>query len=170
MPSRFAEELRKLRHHQKLSQSAMAYKLHVDPSRISRWERDKLPPLNMVERISATFGVNAHEWLHDSQKAPSADALANEPRVVHMKPEPPRNEVEDSNWRSKAIELLSRMTDLLESLIKNARGGGGVSKLISGRDTGQGDLSGQGPQAVPASPLLNSALLNTWALYLRPQR
>ncbi|MBK9148675.1 MAG: helix-turn-helix transcriptional regulator [Flavobacteriales bacterium] len=125
MPSRFAEELRKLRNDQKLSQSAMAYKLHVDPSRISRWEHDELPPLNMVERISTTFGVNAHEWLHDSQKAPSADASAIEPRVVHMKPEPPRIDAEDSNWRSKAIDLLSRMTDLLESLIKNARGGGG---------------------------------------------
>jgi len=124
MPSRFAEELRKLRHDLKLSQSAMADRLHVDPSRISRWEHDELPPLNMVERISTTFGVNAHEWLHESQQPPSADAPASEPRVVHMKSEPSRNE-DDSNWRGKAIDLLSRMTDLLESLIKNARRGGG---------------------------------------------
>ncbi len=124
MPSRFAKELRKLRHDQNLTQAAMAFKLHVDPSRVSRWEHGELPPLNMVERISATFGVNAHEWLHEAPQPPAADALANEPRVVHMKPEPTRSE-DDDNWRSKAIDLLSRVTDLLESLIKNARGGGG---------------------------------------------
>lgn len=123
MPSRFSEELRKLRHEQRLTQAEMAFKLHVDPSRISRWERDELPPLSMVERISATFGVNAHEWLHESPQQPNADASVSEPRLVHMKHESPRNDAEDSNWRSKAIDLLSRMTDLLESLIKNARGG-----------------------------------------------
>lgn len=122
MPSRFAKELRKLRHDQNLSQAAMAFMLHVDPSRISRWEHGELPPLHMVERISATFGVNAHEWLRESPPPPEA-APANEPRVVHMKPEPTRTE-EDGNWRSKAIDLRSRMADLLESVIKNARGGG----------------------------------------------
>lgn len=61
MSSRFSEELRKLRHEQKLTQAEMAFKLHVDPSRISRWEHDEVPPTQMVERIGTTFGVNAHE-------------------------------------------------------------------------------------------------------------
>jgi hypothetical protein len=55
--------------------------------------------------------------------ATTAVASATEPRVVHMEPEPPRIDAEDSHWRSKAIDLFGRMTDLLESLIKNARGG-----------------------------------------------
>jgi hypothetical protein len=40
-----------------------------------------------------------------------------------MKPEALHGDREEGHWRGKAIDLLSRMTDLLESLIKNARGG-----------------------------------------------
>lgn len=47
-----------------------------------------------------------------------------------MKPEAAHGDREEGSWRVKAIDLLSRMTDLLESLIKNARGGG---KLIPWR-------------------------------------
>lgn len=82
--------------------------------------------MSMVERISATFGVNAHEWLHESPQPTSPDASASEPRVVHMKPEALHGDREEGHWRGKAIDLLSRMTDLLESLIKNARGGGNL--------------------------------------------
>jgi len=124
MPSRFSEKLRKLRLGQKLTQAEMAFKLHVDPSRISRWEHDEIPPTQMVERISKTFGVNAHEWLHEEVPKSPQESATMEPRVVHMKSEAAHGNREEGSWRGKAIDLLSRMTDLLESLIKNARGGG----------------------------------------------
>lgn len=123
MPSRFSEELRKLRHEQKLTQAEMAFKLHVDPSRISRWEHDEVPPTQMLERISKTFGVNAHEWLREEVPNSPHESATMEPRVVHMKPEAAHGDREEGGWRGKAIDLLSRMTDLLESILKNARGG-----------------------------------------------
>lgn len=167
MPSRFSEELRKLRHEQKLTQAEMAFKLHVDPSRISRWEHDEVPPTQMLERISTTFGVNAHEWLREEvPKSPHESATAA-PRVVHMKPEAAHGDREEGSWRGKAIDLLSRMTDLLESLIKNARGGG-VIKPSSRRVTGSGNLSRQGPKPDSRAPLLNQGVMKRPAAYLRP--
>ncbi|MFN3875813.1 MAG: multiprotein-bridging factor 1 family protein [Flavobacteriales bacterium] len=44
-PSRFARELRALRPRLGLAQAEMAHRLHVAPSRISRWEQTSCRPL-----------------------------------------------------------------------------------------------------------------------------
>ncbi|MFN3875812.1 MAG: hypothetical protein ACK4L7_07875 [Flavobacteriales bacterium] len=69
----------------------------------------------MIERIGSTFQVVAFARLHEEPEAAA-------PRLVHLKAEPSA-EPEEGGWRGKAIDLLSRMTDLLESILKNAREG-----------------------------------------------
>jgi len=127
----FSEELKNLRLRLKLTQSEMAHMLHVDPSRISRWEHDEVPTLENVMRISKTFDVDALQWLESTEDHDQCEETPTEgPRLVHMKDGKMDLNDEPSEWRAKAVELLARMADLLDYMIRKPRGGGGVDNLL----------------------------------------
>ncbi|MCB9183085.1 MAG: helix-turn-helix transcriptional regulator [Flavobacteriales bacterium] len=120
----FAERLKQFRREHGLTQADLAHTLHVDASRISRWERGEPMPHQVIDRLNSAYAINAYDWFEqeDPQKQQAADQ--GSPRVIHMNNgTKPSAEVEE-NWRAKALDVLSRMTDMLESLLKSSRGGG----------------------------------------------
>lgn len=123
MAGRFAQNLKKLRLKHDLTQTQMAERLCVDPSRISRWENDEPPSRRVLERIQQVFQVNAYEWTNGH------DTSNGEEVAAPTEPTPHSEQVQDHDpaWRSKAIDAICRMIDLLESLVRRDRGqeGGG---------------------------------------------
>jgi transcriptional regulator with XRE-family HTH domain len=121
MAGRFAQNLKKLRLKHDLTQTQMAERLCVDPSRISRWENDEPPSRRVLERIQQVFQVNAYEWTNGH------DTSNGEEVAAPMEPTPHSEQVQDHDpaWRSKAIDAICRMIDLLESLVRRDRGQGG---------------------------------------------
>ena len=117
----FARKLKALRTEHQLTQAQMAEKMCVDASRISRREQGGQPTTQFIERLNKVFGVNAFEWLEDDEDL-ATDAPV--PRVVHLNATSTREENDETSWRTKTVELLTRMMDLLGSLTRNSRGGG----------------------------------------------
>jgi len=131
----FSEELKNLRLRLKLTQSEMALQLHVDPSRISRWEHDEVPTLDNVMRISKTYNVDALKWLDDDPtQLPDEVPPAEGPRLVHMSGTRTDPNEDRSEWRSKAVDLMARMADLLDYMLRKPRGGGGVANYLNYRE------------------------------------
>jgi transcriptional regulator with XRE-family HTH domain len=122
MPTVFARKLKALRLEQKLTQAAMGQMLHTDASRICRLERGEHPSPRIIEQMNKVFGVNAYEWLVEEEESIADDA---KPRVVHINRSNMNDPNDEFSYRAKAIEMLGRMMDMLESLIRNSRGGGG---------------------------------------------
>lgn len=118
----FSEELKALRTHLGLTQLAMADRLNVERSTYYRWEHTEHPPAYVVERISKEFGVDAWSWLRPEETALPEPG----PRVVHLRNEETEADREDSRWRLRALDLLTRITDLVEGIMKSPgkRGGG----------------------------------------------
>lgn len=109
----------------------MAFELGVDPSRISRAEHDEHPSMHLVERISTVYSVDAFAWLNEEAE-PAEQQGASTLRIAHrasVLPSAPDDA--ETNWRRQAVDLLARMTDLLESLLRGSRGGGGKLALMS---------------------------------------
>lgn len=124
MPTLFARKLKELRQLHKLTQDQMAARLGIDPSRISRVEHDVHPSSLLIERLYKVFGVHAHEWLSEEEitDEPLPEIL---PRVVHLRSASAQEQNDDVGLRAKTVALLERMMDMLETITRNSRGGGG---------------------------------------------
>ena len=118
----FSEELKALRTRLGLTQQAMADRLHVDRSTYCRWEHTEHPPAYVMERISKEFGVDTWSWLRPEETAPPEPG----PRVVHLRNDEAEEDNEERHWRLRALDLLTRITDLVEGIVKSPgkRGGG----------------------------------------------
>jgi len=125
MATLFAEKLKALRLDRKLTQVQMAELLCVDASRISRLEHDEHPSTHFIERLNKVFGVNAFEWMIEAQRGDEEHPGHATTRVIHLKAANTIDDDQEVGFRSRAVDLLARMTDLLESLIRSSRGGGG---------------------------------------------
>jgi transcriptional regulator with XRE-family HTH domain len=129
----FSEELKALRTQLGLTQQAMADRLHVDRSTYCRWEHTEQPPAHVLERISKEFGVDAWAWMRPEEEEPEKIPGAH---VVHFHPTDQKvfsdEERAESAWRSKAVDLLSRVTELLANLITSSgkNKGGGVGNHL----------------------------------------
>lgn len=122
--------LKDLRSSLNLTQCEMAHKLHVDPSRISRWENGEQPTLDNLQRIGKVFKVDTLKWLEvEEREALDHAEPTTGPRVIHMKDAPQHSSEPD--WRMKAVDLMSHMTVLLESMLRSPRGGGALSDCAS---------------------------------------
>ena len=121
----FPKELKQLRHDLGLTQAEMAHRLDIDPSTYCRWEHKDKPPAYIVERISKRFNVDASHWIDHATKETAAPDPDTKPRIVHLASAHDVDQSTDDNWRSKAVDLLSRMADMLETLLRGSRGGGG---------------------------------------------
>lgn len=130
----FSEQLKDLRSRLKLTQCEMAHKLHVDASRISRWEGGELPTLDNVLRISKTYNVDALKWLENEETClPEEEPPMDGPRLVHMRDTQNDRNEDPSEWRAKAVDLMARMADLLDYMLRKPRGGGGVANYLNHR-------------------------------------
>jgi len=124
MATSFAETLIAFRREHKFTQTQLGLKLGIDPSRICRAERGFRPSSNLIERLNKVFGVQAHEWLED--KDPNTDpTLVPIPRVVHLRAPNAQEGNDELSLRARAVALLERMMDMLETITRNSRGGGG---------------------------------------------
>ncbi len=129
----FSEELKALRSRLGLTQQAMANRLSMERSTYCRLEHKEQPPPYMVERISKEFGVDAWAWMRSEEEEPEN---VPGPHVVHFHTIDQKvlseEERTERAWRSKAVDLLARVTDLLENLIRSSgrnKGGGGGNWL-----------------------------------------
>jgi transcriptional regulator with XRE-family HTH domain len=123
VPAMFSEELKALRTRLGLTQQAMADRLHMERSTYCRLEHKEHPPAHVVERISKEFHVDAWSWLRPEEPATPEPG----PRVVHLRNDEAHEDSEERRWRLRALDLLARITDLVEGIVKisGRRGGGG---------------------------------------------
>jgi transcriptional regulator with XRE-family HTH domain len=121
---RFHEHLKKLRQDLGYTQEQMAELLNIDRSTYCRLEHNPDPPLHYVERISMTFKVDAYRWLRPEEiaEAPAQDGSASiGPKILHM---PDLDQAaHERHWRSRAVDILGQITNLMADLLKNTRGG-----------------------------------------------
>ena len=121
----FHEHLKKLRQELGLTQEKMAELLNMERSSYCRLEHNESPPVHYVERISSTFNVDAFRWLERTEEGTSQENGPAGPRVIHMSGSESEQTTYDRQWRSRAVDLLSHITNLVEQLLRNSRWGGG---------------------------------------------
>lgn len=138
----FSEELKALRIRLGLTQQAMADRLNVDRSTYCRWEHTERPPAYVLERISKEFEVDAWNWVRPEEPATTETG----PRVVHLRNEEAEEDNEERHWRLRALDLLARITDLVEGIVKSPgkRGGGIVENIRTAKPTLRGRLLAYG--------------------------
>jgi transcriptional regulator with XRE-family HTH domain len=121
----FHEHLKKLRQELGYTQGYMAGLLNIDRSTYSRLEHKEKPPVYLVERICETFNVDAFAWLHCGVIEAVPQDHDTGPKVIHMSESD--QSVHERQWRSRAVDLLAQITNLLEHLMRSSRGGGANS-------------------------------------------
>lgn len=161
----FAKRLKELRQDLGLTQAEMAHRLNIDASTYCRWEQKVKPPIHIIERISKQFNVDAFNWVERDNGHGSEQADVSKPRVVHFTPVQPNTESTDEEWRSRAVDLLGRMVDMLETLLRGSRGGG-VNSAFS---TGYATLSSlSAPHAIIPAPIANASSSMSKAAVCKP--
>ena len=117
----FHEHLKKLRQELGLTQEKMAESLNMERSSYCRLEHNESPHLHYVERISSTFKVDAYRWLDPTDESTMHDTGTFGPRVIHMNGSTTEQSTYERQWRSRAVDLLSQITGLVDQLLRNSR-------------------------------------------------